>query len=233
MAHDPANSSQKLWIKENVVLGQIGEIFASFALPEESLPEMLAYVRKSHEMEKAFHQEHTRALHLEKNPLTGKLDRLTDLLLEGDISKEVYDRKHQEITRRRDDINQQLAASDMGDADVKMAISFIVSLVAKTTRLFESSKIEEKRKLLGLVFSNLQLEGPTLRYTLRKPFDLFAGTLNRQDWCALADVLRTDFRQDVMDLYSLFPPEMREWLGTVVSAAEAQGKHSTHKRMAA
>ncbi len=188
MTHDPANPSQKLWVKESVVMGQIREIFASFALSEEALPEMLTYVRKTHDMEKAFHQEHTRALHLEKNTLTGKLDRLTDLLLEGDITKEVYERKHQEITSRRDDINQQLAASDTGDAEVKMAISFIVSLVAKTTRLFESSKMEEKRKLLGLVFSNLQLEGSTLRYTLRKPFDLFAGTLNRQEWCAREDL---------------------------------------------
>ena len=187
MTRNPANPDQKLWIKEAVVLRQIREVFASFAMSEEALPEMLAYVRKSHEMEKTFHHEHVRTLQLEKNTLTGKLDRLTDLLLEGDISKEVYDRKHGEIVTRRDDINQQLAASDTGDAEVKMAISFIVSLVAKTPRLFESSKIEEKRKLLGLVFSNLQMEGSTLRYTLRKPFDLFAGTLNRQEWCALVD----------------------------------------------
>ena len=174
-------------IRETGDVEVMSEVFASFAMSEEALPEMLTYVRKSHEMEKAFHHEHVRTLQLEKNTLTGKLDRLTDLLLEGDISKEVYDRKHGEIVTRRDDINQQLAASDTGDADVKMAISFIVSLVAKTPRLFESSKIEEKRKLLGLVFSNLQMEGSTLRYTLRKPFDLFAGTLNRQEWCALVD----------------------------------------------
>jgi len=36
-----------------------------------------------------------------------------------------------------------------------------------------------------------------------------------------------------VSLYSLFPPEMREWLGTVVSEAAAQGKDSAHKRMAA
>jgi hypothetical protein len=30
------------------------------------------------------------------------------------------------------------------------------------------------------------------------------------------DVIRTDFRQDVEKLYSMIPPETKEWLKTVV-----------------
>jgi len=47
--------------------------------------------------------------------------------------------------------------------------------------LFESSKIEQKRKLINYVFSNLELEGVTLRYSLRKPFDLMVDCPTRTE----------------------------------------------------
>ncbi len=53
------------------------------------------------------------------------------------------------------------------------------------------------------------------------------------EWRTLTDVLRTDFRQDVMDLYSLFPHEMRKWLETAVKEAEAQGGKTAPKPKAA
>jgi len=57
--------------------------------------------------------------------------------------------------------------------------------------LFESSKIEQKRKLINYVFSNLELEGVTLRYSLRKPFDLMVDCSTRSEWLGLLDTLRT------------------------------------------
>lgn len=182
MTRDPANPDKKLWVKEESVLRQINEIFKGFVLPDDYLPEMLDYVRRSHEAEKAFHHDHVRTLQLEKNDLTGKLDRLTDLLLEGHISKEVYERKHEEIISRRDDINQQLVGSDKGDSSVKTALCAMLALISKTQGMFASSNIEEKRHLLGLVFSNLSLEGATLRYTLRNPFDIFEKMSGCQEW---------------------------------------------------
>jgi hypothetical protein len=46
------------------------------------------------------------------------------------------------------------------------------------------------------------------------------------------DAIRTDFRQDVLNLYSLFPPEMKEWLEKVVHEGEAQSKKIARKRVA-
>jgi hypothetical protein len=42
-----------------------------------------------------------------------------------------------------------------------------------------------------------------------------------EGWCPLVDVIRTDFRQDVLTLYSLFPPQLKEWLEKVVLEGEA------------
>ena len=59
--------------------------------------------------------------------------------------------------------------------------------------LFESSKIEQKRKLINYVFSTLQLEAANLRYSLRKPFDLMVDCSTRSDWLGHKDS-NLDFR---------------------------------------
>ena len=43
--------------------------------------------------------------------------------------------------------------------------------------IFARSTNDEKRQLLGYLFSNLELEGSKLVYALQKPFNLFADFL--------------------------------------------------------
>jgi F0F1-type ATP synthase membrane subunit b/b' len=49
------------------------------------------------------------------------------------------------------------------------------------------------------------------------------------EWWTLIDVIRTDFRQDVLNLYSLFPPEIKAWLEKIVpdhtSSHAKDGQH--------
>ncbi len=57
-----------------------------------------------------------------------------------------------------------------------------MTLASRAYDLFESSETEEKRQLIGLVFSNLEMEGEKLRYTLREPFDRMFNLTDRQGW---------------------------------------------------
>ena len=94
----------------------------------------------------------------------------------------MYDRKHREIAERQRQIGEQLQGSHEADSEFKMALSGLLLLASKAAELFESSNNAEKRSLIGFTFSNLALEGPTLRYSLRTPFDMFAGLGDRQEW---------------------------------------------------
>ena len=66
-------------------------------------------------------------------------------------------------------------------------MSGLISLASKAPDLFERSNNAEKRLLIGFVFSNLTLEGVSLRYSLRKPFDLFVDLARSQEWRPLGD----------------------------------------------
>ena len=60
-----------------------------------------------------------------------------------------------------------------------------LKLASEADKVFKGSNLEEKRKLVNLVFQNLELKGHKLRYTLRPPFDAFVKLPKNGEWCAL------------------------------------------------
>ena len=187
ITRDPKNSAKKLWIPEKVVMDQIRDVMYSITIPQAVLEPMVDYLRHSHETETQHYQDTVAALQQEAADLTKKLSRLTDCLLDGSITKDIYAQKHDELQNRRLEINQLLERNIDADGQFKIALSTLLSLSSRIGALFDGSKPEEKRHLIGFVFSNLMLEGSSLRYSLRKPFDLFADLSTCKDWRPLGD----------------------------------------------
>lgn len=75
----------------------------------------------------------------------------------------------------------------LNDADENFytSISVLISLISRASELFESSDVEQKRKLLSFLFSNLQINGSKLEYAFKKPFDLIAKLPNCTEWWAV------------------------------------------------
>ncbi len=48
--------------------------------------------------------------------------------------------------------------------------------------LFKSSRNEQKRKIINLVFSNLQMDDVSLCYSLKKPFDKLLDIGSCNEW---------------------------------------------------
>jgi hypothetical protein len=82
------------------------------------------------------------------------------------------------------------------------------TLASKAPDLFERSNNAEKRLLIGFVFSNLTLEGPTLGYSLRKPFDLLVDLAKSQEWRPMLEALRTAHKGEVTSLYGRLSPTL-------------------------
>ena len=107
--------------------------------------------------------------------------------MDGHIAEEVYKAKHKELRQRINDITFEAQDNDEANFKFKEALCNIVVLLSKSHDLFGSSHVDEKRKLLGFVFENLQLEGSTLRFSLRKPFELLAQLPDNPVWRAGGD----------------------------------------------
>ena len=62
-----------------------------------------------------------------------------------------------------------------------------LALTARAHEYFLRANIEQKRKLLTLIFANLEMQGANLHYTLRKPFDVLAQIPESANWRARRD----------------------------------------------
>ena len=100
----------------------------------------------------------------------------------GGITKDMYDRKYSQFVQRRQDINHLLEGHHEGNEKFKIAATMLVTLASKAIGIFDSSTTDEKRQLIGYVFSNLELEGSKLRYTLKAPFNLFIDMARCKEW---------------------------------------------------
>src|SRR6202022_1803086 len=55
------------------------------------------------------------------------------------------------------------------NAEYRTTLESLISLASRAAELFERSKTEQKRQLIAFVFSNLQLRGKKLEFSLRCP----------------------------------------------------------------
>ena len=59
---------------------------------------------------------------------------------------------------------------------------FSLELASRSKECFDRANIEQKRKLLTMIFANLEMQGTTLCYSLRKPFDMLAELPDNDKW---------------------------------------------------
>ncbi len=110
------------------------------------------------------------------------------MLVDGHIEADLYKAKNAEIVMRRQELAFILKDNSDADGKFKDAMCDILTLVSKSYDFFESSKTDQRRQLLGFVFGNLKLEGSTLRFSLRKPFELLAQLPDNPVWRPLRDL---------------------------------------------
>ena len=70
----------------------------------------------------------------------------------------------------------------IADDGFRDAVADTLELGRKAHDLFLRSNNAGKRRLLGFVFSNLQLNGQKLQFSLRKPFDLYVKAGDIGEW---------------------------------------------------
>ena len=76
-------------------------------------------------------------------------------------------------------LEKRISELSTDNKEVKITLEYLLDLVSRVNSLYESSRIDKKRKILNLVFSNFFLNGSNLSYDIRKPFDIFVKRANR------------------------------------------------------
>jgi hypothetical protein len=71
-----------------------------------------------------------------------------------------------ELKSRQREIEHRLSSHTSADETFCQTLSALIGLTARAHECFARANIEQKRKLLTLIFANLEMQGATLCYTL-------------------------------------------------------------------
>lgn len=103
------------------------------------------------------------------------------------ITKDVYDKKHQDYHDKIQLLNIELEEHDKGNHDYQTTVTTVFSLARRAKEIFESSDPNEKRVFLNYLLQNPTVSEKKLEFTLRSPFNLVLEMSGRPNWGAYPD----------------------------------------------
>ena len=185
---DPKNPNKKLYVREDKILKQVDDVFATIGIEDqEILKDTLTHIKNTNGAKNSHHIQETAALKKEHTEIENKLSSLVDLRLEGELSKEEFQSKKRKLKDRQYEISQLLYAYDEADDKFIDTTEMLINFASEAYETFKGSETSKKRKMLNFVFQNLKLNGQKLEFTLRFPFDIFQKTTTRTEWLGRMD----------------------------------------------
>lgn len=169
---------KKAWVREEDLLEPIKEELKRIQWPQDKVDKVVTSLKALNESKAAYHQNQIGQLQKEYNRLQTSLDRLLDLLVDGSITREEYDRKTQEYRSKQKDTNLQLEEYTDADENYHITAATVFSLANRALEIFESSEPNEKRQLLNFFIQNCRLSGKNLAFELKSPFNVIAQSNN-------------------------------------------------------
>jgi site-specific DNA recombinase len=133
-------------------------------------------LKGSHEAEERHHREALVDLQDQYERLQKRLDAIYLDKLDGEITREFYEKKSNQWRREQEDILRRIEKhQDANRAYLDEGIS-ILELAQQAVILYEKQTPHEKRRLLNFVLSNSTWKDGRLIPNYRIPFDLLAVT---------------------------------------------------------
>ena len=166
-----------MYIQEDVIMGELKAILNRIKLPEEIAKELQDDLKQSKKEEMSYCRQETAKLRNEQEKLKTQLDRLFDLMLDGELDKATFDIKRNEIQTKMSRIKNKMASYAKQDNTFRDIVQNMIDIAKDAGSAFtRSSDSELKRYLLKFVFKSITLTEGKLTYELNFPFELFEAT---------------------------------------------------------
>lgn len=161
---------------------QIAKYLKGIAIPEDAMVELFATLKENHETEQSFLAQQRQEFNQELATITKKIDIAYDDRLDGRITGNEYDKKVHTLKAKEQDIIEQLKDHSKWDEEFLLTCSYILQLAHSAYKLFKSSQISKKRKLINFIFANFQADGSKLLWETKKPFNELLICTKTQKW---------------------------------------------------
>ncbi len=172
------------WLREEAITLQIEAILKQLRMSQEILTQTIDTLSELHKNKIEFHNAQFDQCTREQGTLTKMLDNLYLDKLKGRITESDYDRFYQTLRSQIGEITLRLEQLQEAEDNYYITSKYLLDLSCRAYELFVGSEVEEKRKIIKLILSNLVLKDENLVYDVHKPFDLILECSDRKLWCA-------------------------------------------------
>lgn len=165
------------YVPEQNILNDLTAILNRIHLPCNIVEELKEELKKAKSNERKYCRDAVIKLKKELENFKDKLDHLFDLRLDGELDRETFDIKRNEIQLKINRLKNKITAHEKADESFNSALLELLDIATEAGLLFARSFNQElKRFLLKFVFKNLWLTEGKLTYELNFPFSEFETT---------------------------------------------------------
>ncbi len=176
---------QRQYVPEKALLKPVYEVLERFeGITEETQNTIVKELRETTEAEVAFYKAQVNRIRTEHDQLKEKDNRLLEMYLDADksITKDIYDKKHQEYADKIQLLEIELSEHTKADYDYQTTVAVVLSVARRAKTIFESSEPHEKRAFLNYLLQNPTVNAKNLEFTMRSPFNLVLELASSPNW---------------------------------------------------
>ena len=176
------NKHPMKYVSEAVITNQIQEFFRAIQIPKDAYIMLDDILRKSHENKKASYYKNIQLVETEIQKYQIRKEKIYEDYLDGKISEEFYGRKFQECGLKLKLKQEERESLELIDDQFYLSVSHLLNLARDLPDLFKKGDQEQKRQLLNLTVSNLELDWDLLRWKTKEPFKTMVLCSENSSW---------------------------------------------------
>ncbi len=169
-------------IKEEVLLKQAENILTNLVFPSEAVEFIVEKLKNDFNNESLYQKQQRIKLNNEIEKFEDRRSRLTDLFVDGSITKDDYTKKQQEYESKIYELNLELSHETRESTDLHLTVSSLFNLINRLPEVFKSSNSHEKNQILKYLISNSLQTGQKAEFNLKKPFLFLYKNADKQHW---------------------------------------------------
>lgn len=170
------------YIREEKISEWVSEVLLQIQIPENVIEWTRLALLDSHQQERDYHQRQAVTLESNYRTLQNKIDKAYEDKLEGHIDHDYWVTQNSRWKEEQTQIESQLVnLRTTNTAYIDHGIK-LMELAKQASTLFKHMNSDEKRELVNLVLSNPQIENGSMRYDLKKPFNMFVNVSHLEKW---------------------------------------------------
>ncbi|QED23042.1 recombinase family protein [Candidatus Deianiraea vastatrix] len=197
---------------ENVINEQIEHIIKELTITKEALEAIKPELKKVLEENKSLNEIKFDELNKKLKNIEKRQEELIESLTEEQndqsITLDEIQKMNTVLSMKKTQIQDELLSLDINNTSTRNQILTIFELAEGMYDIFESSNNIKKRELIKILFSNLELSGLNLHYSLQKPFDLLQKKEGQPVWLPNMPLFLTESHQEIQNFHKIYSSKL-------------------------